>query len=99
MSQHLSKETWNILESKRGSLLHIETSAESEAAGRHICSINKRDIRVAELISVAPELLDMAYLIDEGRTSYTEILSMARSLIRRSHESAPTKIKLKPGDR
>lgn len=43
------------------SLIHIETSADCEIAGRHICSINKNEKKVAGLIMIAPELLDLAW--------------------------------------
>lgn len=81
MAEHLSTETWTIMEGK-GSLLHIETSCDCEVAGRPICSINKREERVATLIMLAPELLGLAYMIEEQKDP-TAIKELATSLIRR----------------
>lgn len=88
MAEHLSTETWTIMEGK-GSLLHIETSADCEVSGRPICSINKREERVATLIMLAPELLGLAYMIQEEQNS-TVIKKMAESIIERFNISATT---------
>jgi hypothetical protein len=82
MSQHLSTETWTIMDGKR-SLLHIETSAECDLAGRHICSINKRYTRVANLVMLAPELLGLAYMITEHKDP-VDIKAKAEDIIARS---------------
>lgn len=81
MAEHLSTETWTIMDGK-ASLLHIETSSDCEVAGRHICSINKRDERVAALIMLSPELLALAYAVYENK-SPEEIKASAVSLIQR----------------
>jgi hypothetical protein len=84
MSQHLSKETWTIIEGE-GSLLHIETSSECEVAGRHICSINKKDDKVATLIMLSPELLDLLYDIVKGRLEKEKVDEKACELYTRFH--------------
>jgi hypothetical protein len=66
MSQHLSTELWTILDGK-GSLLHIETSCDSEESGRHICSVNKKEEKVACLIMLAPELLNLVYKLRDAK--------------------------------
>ncbi len=81
--QHLSKELWTALDGQRG-LVHIETSMDSESAGRHICSIpSKGNERVIALVELAPELLNLAYLIKEG-VDIEEIKTLADSLVSRS---------------
>lgn len=81
MAEHLSTETWTMLEGK-GSLLHIETSCDCKVAGRHVCSINKSEERVATLIMLAPELLGLAYAVKE-RKEPAMIKKLADSLIDR----------------
>jgi hypothetical protein len=85
MSEHLSTETWTIMDGKR-SLLHIETSSDCEVAGRHICSINKKEERVATLIMLAPELLALAYAVYENN-SPEQLKTSAASLIQRFNVS------------
>jgi hypothetical protein len=80
MSQHLSTETWTVMEAR--TFLHIETSADCDVAGRHICSIPKKEHTIASLIMLAPELLALAYGVVDGLTRL-ELEEKAADILKR----------------